>query len=103
MKLPLSKYSVDGSSDEGSWALLGCLAHAGGSDKESQEGAGEGYYDEDDGEEDEDDGVNDAEAVKRPKGKSRSKRKRVASGEGVASTARSSSRACMPNVRLADQ
>ena len=39
-KLPLSKYSVDGSSGEGSWALLKCLAQAGGSDKESQEGAG---------------------------------------------------------------
>ena len=43
VKLPLSKYSVDGSSGGESWALLKCLAQAGGCDKESQEGAGEGY------------------------------------------------------------
>ena len=73
-----------GSSEGGSWALRECLSHARGSKKESQEGAGGGSEDE---EEDEGDGVNDAEAVERPKGKSRAKRKRVALGEGVASTA----------------
>ena len=93
VKLPLSKYSVDGSSGEGSWALLECLAQ---SDKESQERAGEGYYDEKNKEEDEED-------KKRPKGKSGAKRKRVILGEEVASTAPSSSRGCTPNVRLTDQ
>ena len=47
MKLPLPKYSVDGSSEQASWALRECLAHAYGSDIESQEGAGEGYEEED--------------------------------------------------------
>ena len=99
MKLPLSKYSVDGSSGERSWALLKCLAQAGGSDKESHEGAGGGYYCEDDEEEDEDDGSHDAEAVEKPKTNHKAKRKRIALGEGVASTARSRSRACMSNTR----
>ena len=78
---------MDGSSGGGrSWALQECLSQARGSDKESQEGAGGGN--EEDKEEDEEwDGVNDAEAVERPKGKPRAKRKRVALGEGVASTA----------------
>ena len=88
MKLLLSKNSVDGSSGEGSWALLECLAQPGASDKESQEGAGEGCDEEDEEEDEEEDGVNDAEAVERPKGKSRAKRKRVALGERVASIAR---------------
>ena len=60
MKLPLSKYSVDGSSGEGSWTLLECLAQAGGSDKESQAGAGDGYEEADEKEDEEEDGVNDA-------------------------------------------
>ena len=55
VKLSLSKYSVDGSSGQGSWTLLECLAQAGGSDKESQEGAGEGYDDEDEEEDEEED------------------------------------------------
>lgn len=99
-KLPLTKYSVDGSSGEGCWALLACLAQADGSDKESQEGAGQGYDDE---EEDEEEGrANGAEAVERLKGKSRAKRKRVVLGEGSTLTSRSSGRACIPNVHLTD-
>ena len=68
--------------------MLECLAQAGGSDNKSQEGAGEGYDKADEEEDEEEDGVNDAEAVERPKGKSRAKRKRVALGERVASIAR---------------
>ena len=85
-----------------------CLAQAGGFDKESQKGAGEGY-EEDIEEEDEEkegeeeDRMNDPESVERAKGKSRAKRMRVISGEGVASTRRSCRMACMPNVRLSDQ
>ena len=56
----MSKYSVDGSSGEGSWTLLECLAQAGGSDKESQAGAGDGYEEADEKEDEEEDGVNDA-------------------------------------------
>ena len=67
MTLPLSKYSVDGSSGKESWALLECLAQADGSDKENQEGAGEGYDETDAEENEEEHGVNDAEAVERPK------------------------------------
>ena len=79
---------MDGSSGGGrSWALQECLSQARGSDKESQEGAGGGNDEEDKEEDDKGDGANDAEAVERPKGKSRAKRKRVALGEGVASTA----------------
>ena len=63
LKLPFSKYSVDGSSGEGSWALLECLAQTGGPDKESQEGTGKVMINK------EEDGVNHAEAVGRPKGK----------------------------------
>ena len=40
VKLPLSKYAVDGSSGKGFRALLEFLAEDGGSDKEKQEGAG---------------------------------------------------------------
>ena len=47
--------------------------------------------------------MNDPESVERAKGKSRAKRMRVTSGEGVALTGRSCRRACMPNVRLSDQ
>ena len=68
--LPLSKYSVDETSGNGSWAQLECLAQAGRSDKESQEGGGEDFYDEEDEEEAEKNGrVNDAKAVERPKRK----------------------------------
>ena len=71
---------MDGSSGEESWALLKCLAQASGSDKESQKGAGEGYDEEDEEEDEKDYGVHDAEAVGRPKGKSRAKPKRIALG-----------------------
>ena len=64
---------------------------------------GQGYDEEGEEEDEEHDGVTDAEAVERTKGKSRAKRKHVDLGEWVASTARSRSRACMPNVRLTDQ
>ena len=60
MKIPLYKHSVDGLSEEGSWALLECVAQAGGSDKESQAGAGDGYEEADEKEDEEEDGVNDA-------------------------------------------
>ena len=70
-----------------------------GFDKESQERAGEGYgykgeeeEDEEKEEGEEEDGVNGTEPVERARGESRAKRKRVALDEGVASTARSSSR-----------
>lgn len=92
----------------GSWALLEGLAGTGGSDRwvcqrETGKGRGEVMIKEDEEEDEEDDRINDAEAVERSKGKVRAKRKRVTLGEGVASTARSSSRACMPSVRLTDQ
>ena len=57
MKLPLSEYPVDGSSAEGSWALLECLAQAGRSDKESQEEAGEGSDEKDEKKDENEDGV----------------------------------------------
>lgn len=87
--LPLTKYSVDGSSGEGSWALLECLAQDRGSDKNSQQGAGQGYEGEDEEEDKEEDEVNDAEAVERLKGESGAERKRVVLGEGLTSTSRS--------------
>ena len=60
VRLPLAK---------GSWALLECLAHTGGFDEESQEGAAEGCEEENEGEDEEkeedeeEDGINDAEPV----------------------------------------
>ena len=102
MKLLLSKYSVDGSSREGSWALLECLAEAGGSDKQRQEGAGEDCDEEDEEEDEEEDGVNDAEATERPQGNS-GPNPSVSPWASGASTARSRGRACTPNVCLTDQ
>lgn len=88
--------------------MLEDLAYGVGSDQESQEEAGGGYgegdreeYEEKE-ESEEEDAVGDAELVERAKGKSRGKRKRVVLGGGVASTARLSSRACMPNMSPTD-
>ena len=61
--------------------------------KRARTGAGEGYDEEGEEEDEEEDGVDDAEATERPKGKSSAKCKLVALDEGVASTARSRSRA----------
>ena len=55
VKLPLSKDAVDGSSGEGVWALLECLAQDGGSDKENQEGAGRKCHEEDESKDEEED------------------------------------------------
>ena len=85
-------------------ALLKRLVQAGAPDKVGQEVAGRGYFDEEDEEKDEeDDRGHDAEDIDRPRGIPRAKYKRIALGEGVASTARSSCRARMQKVRLTDQ
>ena len=104
MKLAPAKYSADGSSEEGCWALLKDLARGVGSDQESQEEEGRGYgegdeeADEEEEKSEEEDGVDDAEPVERAKGQSRGKHTRVALGVAVASTAQSSTRACLPTV-----
>lgn len=83
--------------------MLECLAQASGSDKKNQERAGQGYEDGDAEEDEEEDGFCDDEKVEEPKRKSRGERKRDTMGEVVASTVRSSSRACMPDVRPTEQ
>lgn len=81
VKLPLAKYSVDGSAGKGSWALLKCPASTAESDQEEEED-----------EEDEEAPVRGA------KGKGRRKRKR-----NTPHATRSSGRDRVVNVRLADQ
>ncbi|CAN0269093.1 unnamed protein product, partial [Pylaiella littoralis] len=90
VKLPLAKYSVDGSAGEGSWALLKCPASTAESDQEEEE---------EDEEEEENEEEEDEEApVRGGKGKGRRKRKR-----NTPHATRSSGRDRVVNVRLADQ